>query len=208
VTRRPRLVIASLNRAKAAEIARILSDEGIDFEVLSLADFPQVELPPETGETFAENALEKARHTAATLEMAAAADDSGLEVEALDGAPGVLSARYAGEAASDEDRYRKLLAEMLEVPRDRRAARFHCAAAYATPDGEVLLAEGTCEGTIARKPAGSEGFGYDPIFIPEGAERTMAQLTPAEKHAISHRGRAFRKLAKLIREQLSAAGSG
>ena len=208
MTRRPRLVIASLNRAKAAEIARILSDEGVDFEVLSLADFPQVDLPPETGETFAENALAKVKHAAAALGIAAAADDSGLEVEALDGAPGVLSARYAGEAASDEDRYRKLLAEMLEVPRDRRAARFYCAAAYATPDGEVLLAEGTCEGTIARKPAGSEGFGYDPIFIPEGEERAMAQLTPAEKHAISHRGRAFRRLAKLIREQLRNAESG
>jgi XTP/dITP diphosphohydrolase len=208
VTRRPRLVVASLNRSKAAEIARILSDEGVDFEVLSLADFPEVELPPETGETFAENALAKARRAAAALGMAAAADDSGLEVEALHGAPGVLSARYAGEAAGDEDRYRKLLAEMREVPDSRRAARFHCAAAYATPDGEVLLAEGTCEGTIAREPSGSGGFGYDPIFIPEAEARTMAQFTPAEKHAISHRGRAFRKLATLIREQLEAAGSG
>ena len=208
MTRRPQLVVASLNRAKAAEIARILSDEGVDFEVLSLADFPEAELPPETGETFAENALAKARHAAAALGMAAAADDSGLEVEALDGAPGVLSARYAGEAAGDEDRYRKLLAELREVPNNRRAARFHCAAAYATPDGAVLLAEGTCEGTIAREPSGSGGFGYDPIFIPQAEARTMAQLTPAEKHAISHRGRAFRKLATLIREQLEAAGSG
>ena len=208
MTQRPRLVVASLNRAKAAEIARILSDEGVDFEVLSLADFPQVELPLETGETFAENALAKARHAADVLGMAAVADDSGIEVEELDGAPGVLSARYAGEAAGDEDRYRKLLAELRNVPRDRRAARFYCAAAYGTPDGQVLLAEGACEGTIAREPAGSGGFGYDPIFIPEGEERTMAQLTPAEKHAISHRGRAFRRLAKLIREQLSAAGSG
>ena len=207
MTRRPRLVLASLNRAKAAEIARILSDEGTDFEVLSLADFPQVELPPETGATFPDNALAKARHAAAALGMAAAADDSGLEVDALGGAPGVLSARYAGEAASDEDRCRKLLAAMLEVPHDRRAARFHCAAAYATPEGQVLLAEGTCEGTIAREPSGSGGFGYDPVFIPQGEERTMAQLTSAEKHAISHRGHAFRKLAKLIREQLETAES-
>jgi len=208
VTRRPRLVVASLNRAKAAEIARILSDEGVDFEVLSLADFPEAELPPETGETFAENALAKVRHAAAALGIAAAADDSGLEVEALDGAPGVLSARYAGKAASDEDRYRKLLAELRDAPHSRRAARFYCAAAYATPEGQVLLAEGTCEGTIAREPSGSGGFGYDPIFIPEGEERTMAQLTSAEKHAISHRGRAFRKLAKLIRAQLGTAESG
>ena len=207
MTRRHQLVLASLNRAKAAEIARILSDEGVDFEVLSLADFPQVELPPETAETFADNALAKARHAAATLGMAAVADDSGLEVDALGGAPGVLSARYAGEAASDEDRCRKLLAAMLEVPHDRRAARFHCAAAYATPEGQVLLAEGTCEGTIAREPSGSGGFGYDPVFIPQGEKRTMAQLTSAEKHAISHRGHAFRKLAKLIREQLEAAES-
>lgn len=208
MTRRPRLVVASLNRAKAVEIARILSDEGVEFDVLSLADFPQVELPPETGETFAENALAKARHAATALGLAATADDSGLEVDALDGAPGVLSARYAGEAASDEDRYRKLLAELQAVPDHRRAARFQCAAAYATPDGGTLLAEGTCEGTIAREPSGSGGFGYDPIFIPDGEERTMAQLTVAEKHAISHRGRAFRKLAELIRRQLGSARSG
>ena len=205
MTRRPRLVVASLNRAKAAEIARILSDEGIEFDVLSLADSPHVELPPETAETFADNALAKARHAAAALGMAAAADDSGLEVDALDGAPGVLSARYAGEAASDEDRYRKLLGELREVPNNRRAARFQYTAAYATPDGQVLLAQGTCEGTIAREPSGSGGFGYDPVFIPEGEERTMAQLASTEKHAVSHRGRAFRKLAKMIREHLETA---
>ncbi len=200
-------MVASLNRGKVGEIGEILEEEGVGLEVVSLADFPGVELPPETAETFAENALAKARYVAGALGCAAVADDSGLEVDALGGKPGILSARF-GTSGTDEGRYRNVLRLLGEQPAARRHARFRCAAAYATPEGEALVAEGACEGTIAMQPAGSGGFGYDPIFIPEGETRTMAQLTPAEKHAISHRGRAFRKLARLIREQLEAAQGG
>jgi XTP/dITP diphosphohydrolase len=192
-------VVATHNRAKAAEIAAILRDAGLDLEVLTLADFPEVVLPEETGHTFAENAVAKAKAAAAATGLPAVADDSGLEVDALGGEPGVMSARYGGPEGTDRGRYEKVLRLLKEVPDVRRVARFRCAAAYATLDGQTLLAEGTIEGRIAHEPAGSGGFGYDPIFIPDGDTRTMAQLTPAEKHAISHRGRAFRALAKLIR---------
>jgi XTP/dITP diphosphohydrolase len=167
--------------------------------VVSLADFAGVGLPRETGETYAANAVAKARHAAQAAGLPAVADDSGLEVEALGGEPGVLSARYAGEGASDEDRHRKVLDLMREVPEGRRQARFRCAAAFATPEGELLVADGTCEGGIVQEPAGSGGFGYDPIFVPDGYGVTMAQLTDEQKHAISHRGRAFRALARMIK---------
>jgi XTP/dITP diphosphohydrolase len=192
------ILIASRNRAKAAEIAAILRCEGLDFEFVTLADFPDLASPPEAGRTFAENALAKARAAASAAGLPAVGDDSGLEVEALGGEPGVMSARYAGPRATDRERWEKVLGLLGEVPDEKRSARFRCAAAHAAPDGETLLAEGTIEGRIAREPAGTGGFGYDPIFIPEGETRTMAQLTPAEKHAVSHRGRAFRALAKMI----------
>ncbi len=198
---RSRLVVASHNRAKAMEIAAILRAKGLDIQVVSLAEFPWITLPEETGLTFAENAVTKARHAAAATGLPAVADDSGLEVDALGGEPGVLSARYAGAGASDEDRYRKVLALLKDIPDARLTARFRCAAAFARPDGETLLAEGTVQGRIAREPEGSGGFGYDPIFIADGETRTMAQLSPEEKHAISHRGRAFRALARMIRER-------
>jgi XTP/dITP diphosphohydrolase len=198
VTKR-RLVVASHNRAKAREIADILREQDLDFEVLSLADFPEIALPDETGDTFARNAAAKAHFVAQALGLPAVADDSGLDVDALNGEPGVRSARFAGPHATDEDRYRKLLGLLVDVPESERTARFRCAAAYADPDGHAVLAEGICEGRIAFSPAGSGGFGYDPVFLPVGETRTMAQLTPAEKHAISHRGRAFRKLARLMR---------
>lgn len=184
-------------------MAGILSTEGLEFEVVSLADFPEVTLPTESGHTFAENAILKATCAAEATRLPAVADDSGLEVDALDGEPGILSARYAGEDASDQDRCHKVLRLLRNVPDDERAARFRCAAAYQDPGGTALLAEGTCEGRIARKPWGSGGFGYDPIFVPEGETRTMAQLTSEEKHAVSHRGRAFRELARLLRERVA-----
>jgi XTP/dITP diphosphohydrolase len=215
----PRLLLATHNRAKAAEIAAILRDAGLDLEVVTLADFPEVVLPPETARTFAENALAKAKAAAAATGLPAVADDSGIEVDALGGEPGVMSARYGGPEGTDRGRYEKVLRLLRDVPeaprtvhpeRSRRVhpersrrARFRCAAAYArvaqaSACFNLLLAEGTIEGRIAHEPVGSGGFGYDPIFIPDGDTRTMAQLTPAEKHAISHRGRAFRALAKLI----------
>jgi len=127
-------------------------------------------------------------------------------VDALDGEPGILSARYLGPEATDEERCLGILGRLRGVPPERRTARFRCAAAFVTPEGETLLAEGTCEGAIAEHPAGTGGFGYDPIFVPEGYQVTMAQLTPKEKHAISHRGRAFRALAKKMREWRAARG--
>ena len=204
MSNRKRLVVASRNRAKAAEIAQILADQGLGFEVVSMADFPDLQLPPETGATFASNAAMKAKQAAQATGLPAIADDSGLEITALGGEPGIRSARYAGEDATDEDRSRKVLALVADVPGHRRRARFRCAAAYAEPEGEVMLAEGTCSGRISREPEGTGGFGYDPIFIPDGYSLTMAQLTPAQKHSISHRGRAFRLLAQMIREHLGS----
>jgi len=194
-----RLVVASQNAAKARELTAILADAGLDFTVVTLADYPDVQLPPETGATFAANAIVKARAAAAATRLPALADDSGLEVDALGGEPGVRSARYAGESATDEDKYRRVLALLTEVPEPERTARFRCAAAFVTPEGIELFAEGTCEGHLTRAPVGAGGFGYDPIFIPAGYTVTMAEMTPEEKHAISHRGRALRSLAELIR---------
>lgn len=196
-----RLVVASRNPAKVREIAEILAEEGLSVEVVSLAELADVELPPETGLTFAANAAAKAQQVCRTTGLPAIADDSGLEVDALGGEPGIRSARYAGEEASDEDRLRKVLDLMAEAPDRLRRARFRCAAAYADPEGNAMLAEGTCQGRIAREPAGSGGFGYDPVFVPDGYAVTMAQLTAEQKHRISHRGRALRLLARMIREQ-------
>lgn len=198
-----RLVIATFSRAKQREIADILVAEGLDAEILSLADnLPTIVPPAETGATFAENALIKAVGVARipVINLPTIADDSGLEVDALAGEPGIHSARHLGPAATDEERYLKVLELMRGTPEERRTARFRCAAAFATPQGETLLAEGVCEGSIALAPAGTGGFGYDPIFIPSGHAVTMAQLTAAGKNAISHRGKAFRALAGMIRE--------
>lgn len=203
-----RVVVASLNRAKAREIAEIFHDEELGFEVIGLGGFPKVSPAPETGDTFAANAIAKARLTAREVGLAAVADDSGLEVDALGGAPGIRSARFAGEGASDEDRYRKVLGLMGDIPEGRRGARFRCAAAFVNPEGDEFVAEGSCEGRIARQAAGSGGFGYDPIFVPEGYDCTMAELTAEQKHAISHRGRALRRLAKLIRQRMGTDAAG
>jgi XTP/dITP diphosphohydrolase len=203
VTKLGRIVVASFNRAKTKEVLEIVEAAGLDAEVLSLADIPNASLPPEKGATFAENAGAKARAAAQLTGYPAVADDSGLQVDALGGEPGVHSARYLGGEASDEERYISLLKRLEEVTDERRGARFHCAAAYADPGGEEMVAEGVCEGRIARQARGEGGFGYDPIFIPEGYSVTMAQLTPQQKHAISHRGRALRALMRMIAEQRS-----
>jgi XTP/dITP diphosphohydrolase len=185
------LVVATRNEHKLRELREALP--GLDLEPLP----ESVELPPEEGETFAENALGKARAAQAATGRAAIADDSGIEARALGGRPGVRSARYAGEDASDEANLARLLAE-LDGSEDRRVA-YVAAIALVTEEGGETLFEGRCEGTLAADPRGSGGFGYDPAFVPDDTgpedDRTMAELAPDEKHAISHRGRAARALA-------------
>ena len=193
-----RVLLASGNRKKAAEMAAILgAAAGARFEVLTLADFPGLVSPEETGATFLENARIKALAGAAGSGLPTIGDDSGLAVDALGGAPGIFSARYA--EGDDRARCEKLLRELAIIPPGQRAARFVCAAVLALPDGREESAQGTCEGAIAVTPRGTGGFGYDPVFLlPDG--RTMAELDPAQKAAISHRGRALRLLApKMIR---------
>lgn len=185
------LLLATRNEHKLRELREALP--GIALDPLP----PEIELPPEDGDTFAHNALGKARAAHAATGRAAVADDSGIEAYGLGGRPGVRSARYAGEGASDEENLAKLLDEVGRQE-DRRVA-YVCAVALVEEDGSESMFEGRCEGTLAREPRGSGGFGYDPAFVPAdtgpGDDRTMAELTSSEKHAISHRGRAARKLA-------------
>lgn len=182
-------VIATHNAKKLKELKRIL--EPLGFDAVIREDLPEVE---ETGTTFAENALLKAESACKVTGMPAIADDSGLVVDALGGAPGVYSARYAGEGATDRQRYEKLLDELREVPTEQRTARFVSAVCCVFPDGTILTAEGACEGIIAFGPKGEGGFGYDPIFLV--GERSYAEMTAEEKDSISHRGRALAKLAQ------------
>ena len=185
------LVLATRNDHKLRELREALP--GIEIDPLP----EEVVLPPETGDTFAENALGKARAAHAATGRTAIADDSGIEARGLDGRPGVRSARYAGEDATDEENLAKLLRE-VGAGEDRRVA-YVCAIAMVDEDGSETLFEGRCEGALAEKPRGTGGFGYDPAFVPDDTgpddDRTMAELPPEEKHAISHRGRAARKLA-------------
>ena len=186
-----RVLLATTNQGKLIELKEIMSDLGV--EVTGLRD-PAATEGIETGSTFAENALLKARYYHELFGVPAIADDSGLEVEALGGAPGIRSARYAGSNASDSDRVRRLLNEMKGLPPPRRGARFVCAAALVWQGGEkVFLDEAT--GVILENPRGANGFGYDPVFFYEPLAKTFAELTPSEKAGVSHRGRAFRKLA-------------
>jgi XTP/dITP diphosphohydrolase len=186
-----RLVLATRNPGKVREFAHLMAPHAI-------AELPpEVELPPETGTTFTENALIKARAAAFATGEIAFADDSGIAAEALDGRPGVYSARFAGEHATDQENLDKLL---REAPAGSRVA-YVCAIAYVEPDGDELVVEGRCEGTLSDDPRGTGGFGYDPAFVPdEHPDRTMAELSPAEKAAISHRGKA----ARALRERLEA----
>jgi XTP/dITP diphosphohydrolase len=185
-----RLVLSTRNAHKAREFDALLAPHAVD-------PLPEeVQLPPETGETFEENALGKARAAAAALGRPAIADDSGIAVEALGGAPGVRSARFAGDDATDEENLAKLL---REAPAGTPAA-YVCALAYVTPDGDERVVVGRCTGRLAAEPRGSGGFGYDPAFLPDDVRdgRTMAELAPEEKAAISHRGRAARALLELL----------
>jgi len=198
------VVLATRNPGKIAELSRLL--EGFSLEVQGLDAFPQVGEVPETGDTFRANALEKARTVAGLTGRVAVADDSGLEVDALGGAPGVYSARFAGEKASDAANNAKLLAALAGIPPERRQARFRCVMAAAAPGGETLLAEGTWEGTIALELTGEGGFGYDPLFFDPARGCTSAQLTREQKNAVSHRGKALRALLAAWPEFWARAG--
>ncbi len=186
-----RAVLATRNEHKVRELAQLL--RRVELEPLP----PEVELPPETGTTFAENALVKARVAATSTGLPAIADDSGIEAAALGGAPGVWSARYAGEAATDEENLTKLL---REVPAEDRRVSYVCALAYVEPGGREELVHGRCDGLLSAEPRGDGGFGYDPAFVPADYDdgRTMAELSVDEKDAISHRGRAARALARKL----------
>jgi XTP/dITP diphosphohydrolase len=188
------LVLSTRNPHKLREFEALLAPH----RVVPLP--PEVELPPETGETFEENAAAKARAAALATGLPAVADDSGIAAAALGGRPGVRSARYAGEGASDEDNLAKLL---REVPEDDRRVAYVCALAFATPEGDVHVLEERCEGTLSDSPRGDAGFGYDPAFVPSDRDdgRTMSELTQEEKDAVSHRGRAARAFLEWLEER-------
>jgi XTP/dITP diphosphohydrolase len=191
-----KFVLATLNRDKVRELIELLG--GPDLELVALGDLPGAEAPHESGDTLDENARIKARAAVALTGLPAIADDTGLEVEALGGRPGVHAARYAGPQASYADNVRKLLAELEGVPPARRGARFRTVCAACWPDGVEIAAHGVLEGRIALSPRGAHGFGYDPVFEVEGGSRTLAELEAAEKNARSHRARAARALARLL----------
>jgi XTP/dITP diphosphohydrolase len=192
-----KVLLATRNADKLAELRRLLADGPV--EVIGLADVPEFPEAPETGATFAENALAKARDAAAATGLPSVADDSGLTVEALNGMPGVLSARWCGRHGDDRANLELLLGQLADVPDERRRAAFVCAAALVVPGGKETVVHGEWPGRIARAPRGTNGFGYDPIFIPDGEERTSAELSPEEKDAASHRGRAMRALLPHLR---------
>jgi XTP/dITP diphosphohydrolase len=192
--------VASRNRKKLAELRRVLDAAGLSgLTLLSLDDVAPFEEAPEKGATFEENAISKARDAFRATGLASVADDSGLEVAALNGMPGVLSARWAGVHGKDAANTALLLAQLQDVPDERRGGAFVSACALVAPLGETVV-RGTWPGRIAREPLGDGGFGYDPVFIPEGSTRTAAELTPEEKDAASHRGRALAALLPALRE--------
>jgi len=191
-----KIIIATKNQGKFREILEILKD--IDAEFLTLNDFPEIEEIEEDGYSYLDNALKKAGIVCEITGIATIAEDSGLEVDALGGMPGIFSARYAGFNASDADRIAKLLGELKHIPDEKRTARYFCSAVFATPSGGRHVEEGTCEGTILKEPRGSGGFGYDPVFYVPELKRTMAELPLSVKNNISHRGKAIRKLKEKV----------
>jgi XTP/dITP diphosphohydrolase len=193
-----RVLLATRNSGKVAELQRILAPYGMSLEGASY------EPGPETGASFADNALAKAREGVAETGLPSVADDSGLTVDALNGMPGILSARWAGRHGDDLANLQLVLGQLSDVPDSRRGAAFVCAAAYALPDGRSEVVLGELRGTLIREPRGSNGFGYDPIFVPLGYDVTSAELSPEDKDAISHRGQAFRALAPLLAAALPA----
>jgi XTP/dITP diphosphohydrolase len=197
-----RLVLATRNAHKVEELAEILGAAGLDVELVPLPDdAPDV---VEDGLTFAENALKKARSAANATGVPSVADDSGLCVDALNGMPGVFSARWAGTGHDDAANLALVLEQTADVPDESRGAHFTCAAALALPSGEEQVVEGRVDGVLIRTPRGTGGFGYDPAFVPLGHERTTAEMSNDEKNAISHRGEAFRALAPVLRELLGS----
>lgn len=190
------IVVATGNRGKLEELSTLLGPLGV--EIKSLADYPRVPEVVEDGETFAENAVKKAREVAGATGEIALADDSGLEVDCLGGAPGVYSARFAGEDKDDRENNKKLLRLLEGVPAEKRGAQFRCVVALAVPGGGVYTAEGVCRGVIGTMPEGQGGFGYDPLFIVPERGKTFAQLDMEAKNAVSHRGRAFALAREII----------
>lgn len=193
-------LIATKNKGKVEDFRHLFVKYNI--EIISLLDLEEpVEDVEETGTTFEENAILKAEAISELLNMPVLADDSGLEIDSLDGRPGVYSARYAGEDKDDTKNLHKVLKEMEDVPDEKRTGRFVCVLAVASPGEETITKRGTCEGKIIREPIGTNGFGYDPIFQPDNTEKTMAELSAAEKNEISHRGNALKKLETWVKEQ-------
>lgn len=192
------LLLATGNQNKVQELRKMLDPE--KWQVKSLRDFPRVIIPPEDAPDFLGNAFIKARAAARQTGLLTLADDSGLMVDALNGAPGVRSARYAGEEHDDDANNRKLLRALENVPMEKRTARFLSCIALVTPSGAEYHAVGTCEGKIALTPAGTEGFGYDPLFLVDGLGKTMAELSMAEKNAVSHRGKALKEILLKLNE--------
>ena len=195
------LLVATRNPGKLVELRRLLAAaDVVGVRVLGLADVPEFPEEPETGATFAENALAKARDAAKATGLPAVADDSGLAVDALNGMPGVLSARWSGRHGDDRANLDLVLGQLADVPDDRRGAAFVCAAALVVPGGTEVVVHGEWAGRLVRAPRGVNGFGYDPVFVGDGDGRTSAELAPEEKDARSHRGRAMRALLPHLRE--------
>jgi XTP/dITP diphosphohydrolase len=204
-----KLVLATRNVHKVAELRRILTEARLTgIDLVGVETFPGVEDVVETGVTFVENASLKAHAVAVATGVAAIADDSGLCVDVLGGAPGVFSARWSGRHGDDLANLQLVLDQLADVSDEHRGAQFACAAVLALPDGTERAVEGRLVGSLIRQPRGSNGFGYDPIFVPDGETRTTAEMSPAEKDAISHRGRAFRALLPALADLVSASAAG
>ncbi len=200
MSRPGKVVLATNNAKKLVELRRVVEEAGLDVQVLGLADFPPYPDPVETERTFEGNAFLKAEAAMRATGVAAVADDSGIEVDELNGMPGVRSARWAGPQHDDVDNLNLLIAQLDGVPAERRGARFVCALACVAPDGERHLWRGVMPGRLAEAPRGSNGFGYDPIFVPDGCDVTSAELSPSAKDAISHRGQAVRAFVEWLKE--------
>ena len=201
-----KLVLATQNSGKIKEFERLLAEFASDIQVLGLRDFPDMPDIPETGESFIENSLLKARGISKFTNLPALADDSGLCIDYLNGDPGIYSARWAGTHGDDQANLEKLLSELKDVSDDKRTAHFTCVAALAMPDGRTHVEEGLFHGQILHAPVGQEGFGYDPIFQPLGMSISSAQMSPQEKDAVSHRGKALRLIAPHVIQMLRSLG--